>query len=297
MCKKISKVMFLILSLLSIFTFISCYKGDNKGLDETEVVVVTGYTELLSALNSKSETIKIILTEGNYPLIYVNDTDTKIHLCADGEVSIKGIKVQDGVKGLTIEKVSFSSIGVEIHAAEDVTIKKCTFTGNAFINSGSHVVKNLTIDGCVFNNYGNRTTLSAIKIFSYNGLTVKNCDFKYVRYNALQIGSNDAIGNVLIQNNTFKDIGSRVIYLVSIDKLTACIIQDNIFYDNVDALLQEGETSEYKKSDGIYIHTKSTNGKIFVNKNTWEIIPEFNNIYITELAEFKKNEQVELKQS
>ena len=131
-----------------------------------------------------------------------------------------------------------------------------------------------------------------MKIQEYNGLTVKNCTFENVEYNAMQLGNNVANGVVVIDGNIFKDIGSRVIYLVYIDGLTSCTIENNLFYDNTDSLLLPGDLDDgIKKESGIYIHSKSTMGNLLVGKNFWEEIPDCDTLYIAPVANYNANEQ------
>ena len=200
--------------------------------------------------------------------------------------------IADGVKNFTLEKIKFYETGVTFGEVENVCVKNCTFSLTGKIQGGTeNIVKNLIIDGCEFKNISDGLA-SAIKIRRYEGLTVKNCVFDGVEYNALQVGHEFAGGAVLIENNIFRNIGSRVIYLVTVEGLSSCLLRGNKFYDNTDALLSVGDIDDgIKKSSGVYIHTQSKEGTITVGENYWENIPNDNVAYIASVAYYNKTEQ------
>ncbi len=160
------------------------------------------------------------------------------------------------------------------------------------IASANVPVKNLVVDGCTFMQSDSDKT-TAIKLYRYENLTVKNCNFETVLYNALQVGNSEAKGEVSVYNNVFDNIGSRVLYFVYLDQLTSCNIYGNTFYDNSDAILYEGEVDDgIKKEDGVYVHTKSTAGNLVIGVNTWQIVPELEAIYLPTFASYDASKQI-----
>lgn len=283
------------LSGCSLLTNLGLFNGGSNAKDSQEnedAVVVTNNTELNLALQNVTEESEIVLQTGEYKRFTVKKMDYPVTLIAKENVKINGLTIADGVKDFTIDGAIFNLIGVTLGAVENVTIKNCEFSFAAQIGGMSGLVKNLTLEGCKFVNVRDNLT-SAIKILKYDGLTVKNCDFESVEYNALQVGVDGATGIVKIEGNTFKDIGSRVLYLVSVENLTSCEIVGNKFYDNSDSLLLDGERDDgIKKEDGVYIHSKSKTGKLDIMQNYWETIPVDSTLFIASVANYDASEQL-----
>ena len=301
------RLLILLCALLMVFTSAFCLTGcdfvkdfistitnaETDGEEDGNTIAVHGSIELEQALNTLDEDKKILLCDGMYnKKLVIHPKSFPVHIVGEDSVSLNGVTIYDGVKDFTIEKVNFALKGIELGRAENVNIKNCGFSLNAnIINLSGCTVTNLVIDGCFFVNISNSLT-SAMKIQDYDGLTVKNCTFENVEYNAMQLGNNFAGGVVVIENNTFKDIGSRVIYLVYIENLVSCTIENNTFYDNIDSLLLPGATDDgIKKENGLYIHSKSTTGNLLVGKNFWEEIPDYDAIYIAPVADYDIIEQ------
>ncbi len=298
----------LLMAITSAFSLVGCAfvsdlvasltnadKGRNPSGDSenTDTVVVSNSTELEQALLGLTAEKKIVLDDGIYnKKVQIRPKAFPIHIFSEDSVSVNGVTVYDGVKDLTVEGITFGINGVEIGRAENVAIVDCDFTLNANItNLSGCTVTNLEVINCRFTNILNNLT-TAIKIQEYDGLTVKGCTFDNVEYNAMQVGHNVANGVVRIEGNTFKNIGSRVIYLVEVKNLLECMIIGNEFYDNTDSLLLDNEVDdEIKKKDGIYIHSKSTSGNLIIGQNFWEIIPAKNWRYIASVAQYDVSEQ------
>lgn len=141
------------------------------------------------------------------------------------------------------------------------------------VTDGDVVYENFTITGS-----------SAMTITQYDGLTVNNCIFKDVGYNALQVGEKHNAGKVYVTNNVFNNMRSRVVYLVRVDNLQECVVEGNVFYDHEHVYSPEDDGP--KKPNGAYIHSKSTSGTIKVGVNTWENVPKHETKYIAPIAEY-----------
>ena len=236
------KIIVFLLSTLLLFTTLFGVSGcsllstvfPKDKVDTDDAVIVSNSTQLLSALQKVTEETKIVLEEGNYSKLTLSSLNYPVTISAQGSVRINGLLISDGVKNVTIEGIAFNLNGVTLGNATNITLKNCEFSYQAVIVS-SGIVTNLVVDGCKFVNILNSLT-TAIKLYKYDGLTVKNSVFENGEYNALQIGNDYAGGVVKIENNTFKDIGSRVIYLVYVENLVSCEIVGNKFYDNTDSI-------------------------------------------------------------
>lgn len=290
--KKIFLMLVTILMVVCAFGYSAC---DNQPSGEKEIktVTVTKDEELVSQLKSATEDIKVILAKGDYKRLTIEAKNYAVHLFSEDGARILGLDVADGVKNLTIEGIAFDSAGIYLGNCENVTIKNCKLSYSAWLeNKADKSVKNLTVDGCSFKNVKEDKT-SAIKIKSYETLTIKNSIFDNIEYDAIEVGATLAKGDVLIEGNSFSNIGSRVIELVSVENLESCTIDLNEFFDNRDSLLGSGAVDDgIKKSTGIYIHSESVKGAIDIGVNYWHSIPERKSRYISPLANYDINEQL-----
>ena len=291
--KKFCTFLLLILFLfLTVFGFSACNFLSYDTKENNSSISVKNDIELKNALENLKEETDIVLKTGNYKNLTISKLEYPVKIIAESGTRVKGITIMDGVKNLTIQGVDFDITGIKLANVENVTISNCSFflASNIASQTGS-LVKNLIIKDCIFTNIMDSLT-SAIKILQYDGLIVENCEFDGIEYNALQVGNENALGKVIIQGNSFRNIGSRVIYLVSVEKLISCEIVANKFYDNTDSLLLEGQQDDgIKKEDGIYIHSKSESGNICIGQNYWEIIPEKTDLFIVSIATYEISEQ------
>lgn len=290
--KKILLMLVTILMVVCAFGYSAC-SNQPSGEKEIKTVTVTKDEELISQLNSATEDIKIILAKGDYKRLTIQAKNHAVHLFSEDGARILGLDVADGVKNVTIEGITFNAAGIYLGNCENVTVKNCKLSYSAWLeNKADKSVKNLTVDGCSFYNVKEDKT-SAIKIKSYQTLTIKNSVFDNIEYDAIEVGATLAQGDVLIEGNAFSNIGSRVIELVSVENLESCTIVLNEFFDNRDSLLGHGDVDDgIKKSTGIYIYSKSVKGAIDIGVNYWHSIPERKSIYISPLANYDATEQL-----
>lgn len=190
-----------------------------------------------------------------------------------------------------IENIEFESATELKKNIDGLTFTNCKFSYGILCE---FLIKNISFESCKFIDItSSRET--AIKLVNYENLSVKNCYFDNIAYNALQVGVT-ANGHCNIYGNTFKNIKSRVIYLISVDTLTECNIVNNIFYDHHENYINDEslDISGCKKNSGVYIHSKSSHGLINIGINTWENLPDFNVKYIVPIANYYFNEQLKL---
>lgn len=271
-------------------------KKENAQVIEVDVVIAENNNKM-SSVNSGDV---VAFKKGAYNTVTAKRNVESVIYIAETGVTVNSINA-------TYSKATYENFTVLGHASEnafnfpydvsDVTVKNCYFTeyGGIYSRSAGIKITNLTVDNCVFKDITaglseDEKRDSAIVITRYDGLTVKNCSFENVSYNAMQVGEHENGGEVLIENNVFKNMGSRVVYLVRTDRLTDCLVAGNTFY-NHDHVYSDPEAG-HKKDSGIYIHCKSETGIIKVGVNTWETVPEFDRMYIAPVAEYNQQEQL-----
>ena len=141
---------------------------------------------------------------------------------------------------ITIEGITFtapaniaSSLGTTL--IDGVTFKNCTFninntaSGNQALRyyneNDNGKVKNLTVDGCSFNN-----CFQGVYTQKINGVTVKNSSFNTTGHNAIAVQSYIEPVNhkaVVITGNTFANIGDRIIRFGDVGPDTQITIKNN----------------------------------------------------------------------
>lgn len=190
-----------------------------------------------------------------------------------------------------IENIEFESSTELKDNINYLTFKNCKFSYGILCES---LIKNISFESCKFIDITS-TQETAIKLVNYENLNVINCLFENIAYNALQVGVT-ASGECNIKENIFKNIKSRVIYLISVENLTACNIVNNIFYDHHDNYTEDEsfDNSGCKKSSGVYVNSKSYIGTINIGINTWENIPSYDIKYITSIANYNQSVQLQL---
>ncbi|MBE7083161.1 MAG: hypothetical protein E7373_00990 [Clostridiales bacterium] len=203
--------------------------------------------------------------------------------------------ILNGLKCGNLTNTKIENIEFESHTelktdVNGLSFKNCKFSFGVLCESP---IKNISFDRCEFIDITSSKE-TAIRLYNYDNLTVKNCVFENIAYNAMQVGKGK--GNCQIYGNTFKDIKSRIIYLIEIDNLSSCVIENNIFYDHHQNYVPDESYDDMgcKKETGVYIYTKSSSGVINIGINTWENIPEYSIEFITPLAVYNYNEQIKL---
>lgn len=233
----------------------------------------------------------VVFKSGIVGNVKIASNASNVRLVGENGAKFFGLSVEN-VKNLTIENLIVTgTYKMTLGNVENVTVKNCDFSEMAGLHGlKSKPVKNLSVLDCTFKNLNDSKLISAISIPDYDGLTIKNCEFDNVEYNALQVGNYSAKGDFLLKGCSFKDIGSRIIYLVSVKDLTSCVIAENFFYDHHDNYMV-GDPEGIKKSTGVYIFTSSSEGTITIGVNSWANVPTFEKKYITLLATYNMEEQ------
>ena len=172
------------------------------------------------------------------------------------------------------EKVDFATSSADT-VIDGVTFKNCSFTtgdikdinGQAlryYNESNNGNVKNMTVDNCTFNN-----CFQGVYTQKINGITVKNSVFDTTGHNAIAVqSSSEAINHkaVIITDNTFKNIGDRIIRFGNVGADTQITIQNNIATDSGDS---DGQVIKANSlANGITYNISGNNwgvGKIVAN--------------------------------
>lgn len=215
----------------------------------------------------------IFLVPGNYGTLLLSNLKN-VTVKASPLAAFDKMVVSSSSENIVIDGAKFtvtSASGLTTTGnVNGLTVKNCKFTRLAQINITSEKISDLVVDSCEFEEImgGLRT---AILVKSYHNATIKDCVFDDVEYNAMQIGENGATGKLVVMGNTFKEIGSRVIYIVkSADLDSSSIIENNIFYEE---MCSTNYNTEIRKDDGAYIKC-GAGGNLVVGVNTWENIPD-----------------------
>ena len=228
----------------------------------------------------------VLIKSGNYPALQVTAYDGITIICEENVFTEKVI-VHEDVCDVVIDGVNFNATqnsgGVTFNGNSDnVTIKNCCFTGNTKISSMNGGLNyNTVVENCVMKDlfYGN-SNFTAIIIYRYMDLTVKKCVFDGVGYNVLQVGNHERGGVVTVTGNTFKNVGSRVLYFVNLSGITTCTVSGNYFYDNTDCT-----------QSAVYINAGGGT-RVDVGVNYWEVIPEKDAKYIASNTNYDPAEQL-----
>lgn len=257
---------------------------------DIDVIIEPGDLQISEKLAS-IETGDVVVYKTGLHNDYLPASKTGVRVVGENGASFPVVSLSN-VSNVTYENFNITNLTLE-NGNSLLTFKNCKFTRG--INNIMHLVTDFTFDGCRFIDQ-NTDKESAIILRYFSNLTIKNCIFQNVAYNALQIGENQSDGTLLIENNTFKYVGSRVVYIAGTTGLTSCSIVGNKFYDNEDAYLDpEGVNDGIKKSDGIYIKVSGGNKTVVnVGINYWENIPEDDNKYITTDAVYDESVQLEI---
>jgi len=234
--------------------------------EESPIIVTSGTVTNVIANAQDGDTI--LLKGGTYSNITIEGVENLTIKAEEGAVITK-ITVKSGVKNLCLNGLTFYSSdsspmgGVFFEDFTDgVIVRNCAFSGNVQIQSPMTAsVQNVHVINTSFKDLI-KTNLSSIIICQVDNLTVKDCSFINIAYNALQVGNKEISGNITVKDNLFKDIASRVLYFVNPKGVISSDISGNTFGDN----------SACNKTTGHYV--KAGDVGINVGANKWEIIPE-----------------------
>ena len=288
--KKTLKLLVTVLLVATLaFSMIAC-TPEEPPVPPVEDITVSTVTEFDTAFAGLVSGQKIILKSGStFNKLAVSKKTFAVEIKAGANVTVSELEVSANTQNLTFEGVSFEDTGVTLLGGANITIKNCKFTGTANIsNVTADVVTNLVIDGCEFKDLEksgvewngsafNIKPMTAIHVEKFDGITIKNCSFENVQYNALQIGVYHAAGDVYIQDNTFISAGSRYINIAGIPRYG--MISGNTFYDNDVVNADPG----YKKTKGAFIDCEDDGEfepAVIIGVNTWEWVPDEDTKYI-----------------
>ncbi len=299
--------------------------GDGEGNDlsfgpDSSVptyLIISNQEELDNALTLVEEGQTIFVKQGTIrETLVIEETSVSFTLCgeknSDGELIsiLPKIEISNNTQPITIKYLLFTmSIiaseqgGIKLNSTDNILVEECTFNNNVFIQ-GVGDVKNLTVNNCTFKNivseYEN-SQVSAINMPRYQNFTLKNSYFENIEYNVVQIGQHltdrEPVlngGDVLVEGNTFKNIGSRILYFVYLNTVNICQVVNNKFYSNEDSFAADGNDTGAKKTDGLYVHTKTTGlYRLKIGVNYWEEIPEaYNKKYLPQFADYNEDDQL-----
>ncbi|MBQ3116031.1 MAG: hypothetical protein IJC07_03275 [Clostridia bacterium] len=228
----------------------------------------------------------LFLKRSDYTGVTLYTTAKNLYLCFEKGSKVSRIMSTAGtIENITIDGLSFEGNFTMPEQVNGITIKNCKFTENAQIsNQNDALIKDLSLIGCEFIGISSGGKLTAVRVNLCENLTVKDCIFNTIEYNALQIGGNRLTGTVIITGNTFKGTGSSVIHLANCH-LTDCDISGNVFYLK-DTLSGSNYLNILDNASGI----------VKFGVNTWEVIPEASEFYFEGISsgkvEYNMDEQL-----
>ncbi len=251
-----------------------------------QVQIVDDQNEADNIFGSLQPGDVIWLKADNYPRLDL-DFGNLVIGAEDGAV-IDGIcvtsdtsKIEQGISNLEFHNLTFSSEGkgfVGDYNILNLSFLNCKFSGKAQIISSMYNgvsnchIGNFLVDGCEFKGIHTENNLhSAIIVAAVTDVTVTDCVFDGVDYNALQLGERFLKGKIQITGNVFKNIENRYVKLLKTADVTSCDISGNTFYK------MEIKNQATDKAKGNYFQTKE--GNIVIGVNTWEEIPPFTDVY------------------
>lgn len=119
---------------------------------------------------------------------------------------------------------------------DGLTFKKCGFTtGDTTTTQGqalffSNEINNTNLKNLVVNNCSFKECYQGVYTSSIYGINVSNSSFDTTGHNAVAVQTKQSVfshGNVVIKNNTFKDIGDRIVRFASVGADTQIVIKGN----------------------------------------------------------------------
>ena len=227
---------------------------------------VTNQAEFLSALNSATDGETIYLAAGDFGTIemihYFKNTSVKNIKLVGMEGTSIGLwfgKDCKPVNGWTFQNISFTGDkGLVINCVNnDVTVENCTFTGTRFESAGGGAyASDLTIKNCTFKDTTDRGGKPTVYIGENNGVSITDCTFTNVGYNAIQIGKMH--GNVSIEDNRIDGTYDRAIRFTTAAANEAAVvtIKGNTVMNGAD-------------DAGEVLKANNKNYEITFEENTW----------------------------
>ncbi len=248
---------------------------------DSGIITANSEFSIKTALSS-AQNGQIIRLKNNgvpYRSIEINNNVDNLIITAEEGTTVQDLQINMSTRNLILHNIDFVGEddydGLEWMLTQyNLTLYECSFTGTAVIASNLTQMRaeGLNIIECEFIDIESPRMelpdngLTAILIWSLKDLVIKDSTFDGVQYNVIQVGRHSYSGSVTITGNTFKNIGSRVLYFTGDNTITTCDISGNKFYDNTDC-----------PKAGVYLKTNDIG--IVVGKNYWENIPEYDKFY------------------
>lgn len=228
---------------------------------------VTNQAEFLSALNSATDGETIYLAAGDFGTIemihYFKNTSVKNIKLVGMEGTSIGLWFGEGCKpvnGWTFQNISFTGDkGLTIDCVNNgVTVENCMFTGTRLESAGDGAyASDLTVKNCTFKDTTDRGGKPTVYIHENDGVSITDCTFTNVGYNAIQIGKMH--GNVSIENNTIDDTYDRAMRFTAAAANGAVVVT-----------IKGNTVTNGAKRAGEVLGAKDMNYTINFESNTWE---------------------------
>lgn len=227
---------------------------------------VTNQAEFLSALNSATDDETIYLAAGDFGTIemihYFKNTSVKNIKLVGMEGTSIGLwfgKDCKPVNGWTFQNISFTGDnGLTIDCVNNgVTVENCMFTGTRFESAGGGAyASDLTIKNCTFKDTTDRGGKPTVYIHENDGVSIIDCTFTNVGYNAIQIGKMH--GNVSIENNTIDDTYDRAMRFTAAAAIEAAVVT-----------IKNNTVTNGADDAGEVLKANDKNYEITFEENTW----------------------------
>lgn len=228
---------------------------------------VTNQAEFLSALNSATDGETIYLAAGDFGTIemihYFKNTSVKNIKLVGMEGTSIGLwfgKDCKPVNGWTFQNISFTGDkGLTIDCVNNgVTVENCMFTGTRLESAGDGAyASDLTVKNCTFKDTTDRGGKPTVYIHENDGVSIIDCTFTNVGYNAIQISKMH--GNVSIENNTIDDTYDRAMRFTAAAANGAVVVT-----------IKGNTVTNGAKRAGEVLGAKDMNYTINFESNTWE---------------------------
>ncbi len=227
---------------------------------------VTNQAEFLTALNSATDGETIYLAAGDFGTIemihYFKNTSVKNIKLVGMEGTSIGLwfgKDCKPVNGWTFQNISFTGDkGLVIDCVNnDVTVENCMFMGTLLESAGTGAyVSNLTIKKCTFKDTTDKR-MPTVYIGENNGVSITDCTFTNVGYNAIQIGKMH--GDVSIENNVIDGTCDRAMRFTAAAANGAAVVT-----------IKGNTVTNGAKRAGEVLGARDMNYTINFENNTWE---------------------------
>ena len=227
---------------------------------------VTNQAEFLSALNSATDGETIYLAADDFGTIemihYFKNTSVKNIKLVGMEGTSIGLwfgKDCKPVNGWTFQNISFTGDkGLFIDCVNNgVTVENCTFTGTRLESAGGGAyASDLTVKNCTFKDTTDRGGKPTVYIHENDGVSITDCIFTNVGYNAIQIGKMH--GNVSIEDNRIDGTYDRAMRFTTAAANEAAVVT-----------IKGNTVTNGADSAGEVLKANNKNYEITFEENTW----------------------------